>query len=109
MLEFDPSCRPLTERIAKHPFFWSKKYLLSFLSEISDVLESFAIDDPIFVNLEKNGESVVGIASNPSIIMKLSTTHNAKLISTLKSIDADYNKIVGIDDNAGIIRKKIAI
>ena len=66
MLQFEPCNRPLTERIAKHPFFWSKKYLLSFLSEISDLLESFSLDDPIFENLEKNGRSVIGVSIDPN-------------------------------------------
>ena len=74
--------------------------------EITSIVQRAALAFGDFGTVTKAVDQ--GIASNPSIIMKLSTTHNAKLISTLKSIDADYNKIVGIDDNAGIIRKKIA-
>ena len=85
---------------------FTRRNIGSINKEITSIVQRAALAFDDFGTVTKAVDQ--GIASNPSIIMKLSTTHNAKLIATLKSIDADFNKIVGIDENSGIIRQKIA-
>ncbi|KAG7195332.1 bifunctional endoribonuclease/protein kinase ire1 [Scheffersomyces spartinae] len=62
MISFDPSKRPPTSKIMKHPFFWSVGKKLDFLLKVSDRFEIERRDPPseLLLALEDHGFAVHG-------------------------------------------------
>lgn len=60
MIEADPSLRPSTRKIMKHPFFWNEGKRLDFLLKISDRFETERRDPPsaLLQKLEKHALTV---------------------------------------------------
>ncbi|XP_031563309.1 serine/threonine-protein kinase/endoribonuclease IRE2-like isoform X1 [Actinia tenebrosa] len=59
MLSPDPSQRPTTESILKHPVFWSKERQLAFFQDVSDRIEKEPDDSPLLNALQKDSIPVV--------------------------------------------------
>uniref|UniRef100_A0A8D0D8W2 Serine/threonine-protein kinase/endoribonuclease IRE1 n=1 Tax=Sander lucioperca TaxID=283035 RepID=A0A8D0D8W2_SANLU len=59
MISGEPSARPSTACVLKHPFFWSPEKQLLFFQDVSDRIEKEPADSPIVVKLETAGRAVV--------------------------------------------------
>ncbi|KAI4881609.1 hypothetical protein NFI96_027907, partial [Prochilodus magdalenae] len=59
MISAEPTSRPSTSSILKHPFFWSPEKQLQFFQDVSDRIEKEPADSAIVVRLETAGRSVV--------------------------------------------------
>lgn len=62
MISFNPSVRPDTTSIMKHPYFWSTKKKLEFLLKVSDRFEIERRDppSPLLLKLEEIGPKIHG-------------------------------------------------
>jgi serine/threonine protein kinase len=58
MLQPDPTDRPSSEQITKHPFFWTSAKRLEFLTDFSDLLEKESPNSLIILALEAGATSV---------------------------------------------------
>ncbi|XP_043926387.1 serine/threonine-protein kinase/endoribonuclease IRE1 [Protopterus annectens] len=73
MINMDPQKRPSSERVLKHPFFWSLEKQLQFFQDVSDRIEKEQLDGPVVKQLEKGGRSVVKMDWRENITVPLQT------------------------------------
>ncbi|CAM4424566.1 unnamed protein product [Leuciscus chuanchicus] len=73
MLSNDPEKRPSSERVLKHPFFWSLEKQLHFFQDVSDRIEKEPLDGPIVRQLERGGRVVVKADWRDHITVPLQT------------------------------------
>ncbi|XP_006892748.1 PREDICTED: serine/threonine-protein kinase/endoribonuclease IRE2 [Elephantulus edwardii] len=59
MLSTWPQTRPSAEQVLTHPFFWSRAKQLQFFQDVSDWLEKASEQEPLVMELEAGGHTVV--------------------------------------------------
>lgn len=59
MINKDPTKRPKTEAILKHPLFWREEKILSFFQDVSDRIEKLDLNNEPLRTLERNATLVV--------------------------------------------------
>ena len=55
----EPSLRPTTTAVLKHPLFWSKDKCLNFLQDVSDRVDRESTDSYILASIERNRMEIV--------------------------------------------------
>ncbi|KAL1117288.1 hypothetical protein AAG570_004614 [Ranatra chinensis] len=60
MISQDPLKRPSIEVIKKHPVFWEKSVILTFLQDVSDRIEKEDLESDIVLNLERGAGRAIG-------------------------------------------------
>ncbi|XP_077979928.1 serine/threonine-protein kinase/endoribonuclease IRE1-like [Glandiceps talaboti] len=63
--------RPTAKVILKHPFFWSREKQLGFFQDVSDRIEKLPVNDPVVIELERNGREVVKYDWRNNITLEL--------------------------------------
>ncbi|BES98404.1 serine threonine-protein kinase [Nesidiocoris tenuis] len=58
MISQNPLERPSASTVRRHPVFWSKPYILSFLQDVSDRIEKETVEGEVLRELEMGGEAV---------------------------------------------------
>lgn len=59
MIQVEPSLRPPSFAVLKHPLFWSKEKSLTFLQEVSDRVDKEDSDSAILASVERNRSEIV--------------------------------------------------
>jgi len=59
MLSFDPTDRPPAAAILKHPVFWTKEKMLTYLQEVSDRTDKEDEDTVLMIRLESGAEAIL--------------------------------------------------
>lgn len=59
MITRDPSRRPKTENILKHPLWWREEKILSFFQDLSDRVEKLDINTDPLRTLERNAKEII--------------------------------------------------
>lgn len=59
MIARDPSKRPKTESILKHPLWWREEKILSFFQDLSDRVEKLDIYTDPLRSLERNAKKII--------------------------------------------------
>ena len=54
MIGSEPSLRPPASAVLKHPMFWSKDKVLTFLQDVSDRVDKEDADSALLAALERN-------------------------------------------------------
>ena len=59
MILGEPSLRPTTSAVLKHPLFWSKEKALTYLQDVSDRVDRETTDSYILASIERNRMEIV--------------------------------------------------
>ena len=59
MILGEPSLRPPTPAVLKHPLFWSKEKALTYLQDVSDRVDRETTDSSILASIERNRMEIV--------------------------------------------------
>ena len=59
MIGVEPSLRPPSSAVLKHPLFWSKDKSLNFLQDVSDRVDKEETDSAILATIERNRMEIV--------------------------------------------------
>ncbi|XP_041362995.1 serine/threonine-protein kinase/endoribonuclease IRE1-like [Gigantopelta aegis] len=59
MISFEPECRPTSQAVLRHPFFWSKERQLQFFQDVSDRIEKETEDSLVVQRLEYLGLRII--------------------------------------------------
>ena len=59
MILGEPSLRPTTSAVLKHPLFWSKEKSLTYLQDVSDRVDRETTDSYILASIERNRMEIV--------------------------------------------------
>ena len=59
MILVEPSLRPTTSAVLKHPLFWSKDKCLTYLQDVSDRVDKESTDSYILTSIERNRMEIV--------------------------------------------------
>ena len=59
MIQVEPSLRPPSQAVLKHPLFWTKEKVLTFLQDVSDRVDKEDSDSAILASIERNRSEIV--------------------------------------------------
>jgi len=59
MIQAEPSDRPTTQAVLRHPLFWTRERVLAFLQDVSDRVDKEDHDSALVVSLERGRYDVV--------------------------------------------------